>query len=138
MTFSYQKLVQAHKASGERSLDFAHAIFGPESKLGPEYFKDREGISTVHLERMCAHFNLPMSYFFDDTPITAYSHIGNVVRNNQVGVGNVNINNDIPYLKETIAQLKDTIADKDEQIKWLKCTYDILLKTFQTLSSKDA
>jgi len=133
MSFSYQKLVQAHKASGERSLDFAHAIFGPESKLGPEYFKGKEGINTVHLEKMCAHFNLPMNYFFDDTPISAYN-IGNIVRNNQVGVGNVNINNDVEHLKDTIKQLKDVIEDKDEQIKWLKSQWDAMLKTFQSLS----
>lgn len=134
MSFNYQKLVQAHKASGERSLDFAHAIFGPESKLGPEYFKGKEGINTVHLEKMCEHFNLPMSFFFDDTPISAYNKIGNIVRNNQVGVGNVNINNDVEQLKETIEQLKAVISDKDEQIKWLKSQWDAMLKTFQSLS----
>jgi hypothetical protein len=133
MSFSYQKLVQAHKASGEKSIDFAHAIFGPDSKLGPEYFKTKKSISTFHLERMCAHFKLPMNYFFDETPISVYN-IGNVVKNNGVGVGNVNINNDVEHLKETIKQLESVIEDKNEQIKWLKSQWDSVLKTFQNIA----
>lgn len=134
MSFSYQKLVEAHKASGAKSIEFAHAVFGPDSKLGPEYFKGKESISTAHLERICALYQLPMTYFFDDTPITAYNHIGNIIRGNQVGVGNLNINNDVEHLKETIAQLRSVIQDKDSQIQWLKNQWDAMLKTFQGLS----
>lgn len=72
MAFSYEKLMAAHKASKAKSIDFAHAIFGPESKLGPEYFKTKDSISTAHLEKICALYNLPMEYFFNDIPLDVY------------------------------------------------------------------
>lgn len=128
MAFNYQKLVDIHNQSGEKSIDFARAIFGGDSKLGPEYFKGKESISTRHLELLCAHFNVPMNFFFDDTPVPVYNKIGNMVTANQVGVGNVNINSNVEYLKKTIAQLEKTIADKDEQIRWLKEQWEFLTK----------
>lgn len=133
MSFKYEKVQELHKASGEKSKDFARAIFGPNSKLGPEYFNGKESISTHHLELLCAHFHVPITFFFDDTPTTVYNQIGNIVKDNDLGIGNVNINNDVAHLQETIKHLESVIRDKDGQIKWLKTQWDAMLKTFSNL-----
>lgn len=69
MAFKFEKLALLHEKSGEKSIDFARAIFGAGSKLGMEYFRDKDSISTKHLELLCEHYNVPMTYFFDDSKI---------------------------------------------------------------------
>lgn len=133
MSFKSEKVIELHKMSGEKSKDFARAIFGPKSKLGPEYFNGRDSISTHHLELLCEHYHVPITFFFDDTPLTVVNQIGTLVKNNDFGVGTVNINNDVAHLQETIKHLESVIKDKDGQIKWLKSQWDAMLKTFQNL-----
>ena len=96
MVFNYKKLLELHKQSGEKSIDFSRAIFGKESSLGPTYFKGKTEINTRHLEAMVRHYNVSYDYFFDDST-ASHINIGNVVAHNRVGVGNVNINDDVKY-----------------------------------------
>jgi hypothetical protein len=133
MSFNYQKLVNIHKASGEMSKDFAHAIFGTKSKLGPEYFEGKDSISTHHLELLCNHYHVPMNFFFDNSPLPQQITIGNVVKNNTLGVGNVNINSDVDQLNNIIKELKISLADKDNQLSWLKKQYEILMETLSNM-----
>lgn len=131
MGFIYQKVEELHRKSGEKAIDFSRAIFGPKSKLGLQYFNGKDSISTKHLERLSRHFNVPLSYFFDDSCVMV-THIGNVVKENKIGVGNLNTNQDVKNLEETIKHLRETIADKNEQIQWLRGQLDAMVKSIGT------
>lgn len=126
MAFNYKKLLELHKLSGERSIDFSRAIFGDNSSLGPTYFKGKTEINTRHLEKMVVHYNVPFDYFFDESQSPQSSNIGNIVSHNRLGVGNLNINNDVKLLQQTITRLEKEISDKDEMINWLRRQCDVL------------
>lgn len=125
MVFNYKKLLELHKQSGEKSIDFSRAIFGKDSSLGPTYFKGKTEINTRHLEAMVRHYNVSYDYFFDDSTCNHLS-IGNVVSHNRLGVGNLNINDDVKLLRQTVCKMQDEIHDKDEMINWLKNQIDVL------------
>ena len=61
MAFNYKKLLELHKLSGERSIDFSRAIFGDNSSLGPTYFKGKTEINTRHLEKMVTRLEKEIS-----------------------------------------------------------------------------
>lgn len=70
MPFNYEKLKALYDQSGEQRTEFSRVIFGSDSKIGPKYFKDRKnGVSSIYLERLCEHYGVPISYFFDDSPV---------------------------------------------------------------------
>ncbi len=126
MTFNYKKLQELHKKSGERSIDFSRAIFGKNSSLGPTYFNGKTEINTRHLEAMVQHYNVPFDYFFDTPQQGTTTNIGNMVSHNELGVGNLNINNDVKLLQQTICRLEKEIAEKNDMINWLKNQFNVL------------
>lgn len=126
MTFNYKKLQELHKQSGERSVDFSRAIFGKNSSLGPTYFNGKTEINTRHLEAMVHHYNVPFEYFFDDPQTSTTTNMGNIVSHNRLGVGNLNINNDVKLLQQTICRLEKELAEKNEMISWLKAQFNNL------------
>lgn len=134
MVFNYKKLLELHKQSGEKSIDFSRAIFGKESSLGPTYFKGKTEINTRHLEAMVRHYNVSYDYFFDDST-ASHINIGNAVAHNRVGVGNVNINDDVKFLRQAMCKLEDEIKDKDEMINWLKGQINVLTELLKNSSN---
>ncbi len=126
MTFNSKKLLELHKQSGERSVDFSRAIFGKNSSLGPTYFNGKTEINTRHLEAMVRHYNVPFEYFFDDAQAGSTTNMGNIVSHNRLGVGNLNINNDVKLLQQTICRLEKELAEKNEMIDWLKNQFNNL------------
>lgn len=126
MVFDYKKLQELHRRSGERSIDFSRAIFGKNSSLGPTYFNGKTEINTRHLEAMVHHYNVPFDYFFDTPQPGTATNIGNMVSHNELGVGNLNINNDVKLLQQTICRLEKEIAEKNDMINWLKSQFNVL------------
>ena len=135
MVFNYKKLQQLHKLSGERSIDFSRAIFGKNSTLGPTYFNGKTEINTRHLEAMVHHYNVPFDYFFDDSQSSSTTNLGNIVSHNRLGVGNLNINNDVKLLQQTICRLEKEIKEKDDMINWLKYQCDVFSELLKKASS---
>ena len=50
----------------------------------------------------------------------------NIVSHNRLGVGNLNINNDVKLLQQTICRLEKELAEKNEMISWLKAQFNNL------------
>ena len=134
MAFVSSRVEELHKQSGEKAIEFSRAIFGQTSKLGPTYFRGKTSISTAHLEKLCLHFHVPMSFFFDG-PVITENRVENIVTHNGVGVGNVNISNNLSYLQEVIEQQKSQLSDKDLQIEWLKKQHESLLAALKCVNA---
>lgn len=130
MGFNYQKLVKLHQLSREKGYIFSRAIFGPKSKLGVQYFENKDSISTKHLERLSEHYNVPLSYFFDNSEVTELPK----EKRKQRGVIETIPSEDVDHLKEDIQRLRGIIAEKDEQILWLRKQTEKMFSTIQSLS----
>ena len=149
MKFNSEKLQALFNASGEKKKDFGRAIFGGTCRLGPEYFKDKDSISFVHLERLCERYHKPATYFIDgldkylnsqDTSNT----VGNVVSRSNLEVETMNIGQDgesletlkmtVDCLNKLLEEKTTVIKDKDETIKWMKSQWDNVLKTLNAVS----
>lgn len=83
---------------------------------------------------MVRHYNVSYDYFFDDST-ASHINIGNVVAHNRVGVGNVNINDDVKFLRQAMCKLEDEIKDKDEMINWLKGQINVLTELLKNSSN---
>ena len=140
MNFNYQKLLKLFRESGEKKVDFAHAVFGPTSRLGPEYFADKEkNITIQHLDVLAKHFHVHWTYFIDDAeygPKNSYNNVGKVIATNDVATLNIHETGEMS--KETLQILLSTmekiIADKNDEIKWIKAQWDNVLSAVKTLS----
>lgn len=138
MSFKFEKVEELHRMSGEKAIDFSHAIFGPTSKLGLKYFSGKDSISTKHLELLSEHFGVPMSYFFDDSVVTHVTNIDTVVKENKVGVGKININSDADHLEEEVKRLQAELAKKEEAIKWMQEQMSAMTEALRSLSQLKA
>ncbi len=144
--FNIENLMALYVASKELKKDFGKAIFGGTSRMGPEYFKNINSINFRHLENLCEHYNKAPSYFisFDqsssDTSSDTYNNVSGVVSHSQVE-GDVTINNSedidtllktIQNLEEVIKQKDDVIADKCEQINWMKSQWSNVIDVLKS------
>lgn len=131
MKYNYHKVEELYRSSGEKSIEFSRAIFGPKSKLGPQYFFNRKSITTLQLEKLANHYKVSIFDFFTDTDSKDKNmNISTIVHHNNVE--NVTIGSDVESLKQNIEYLQQIIKDKEDQINWFKNQWDYLIKTFQT------
>lgn len=120
MTFSYQKLLELHRKSGETQTEFSAAIFGKTKKMELKYF-DRPSISTQHLEMMALHYHVPMEAFFDNVNLPRLDAGANA---NGIGIGSFSANDhsrqSFGYHTEKITLLEQQLSAANKQVDYLQ------------------
>lgn len=139
MGFNFGKLKAIHDKSRELQSDVMVDVLGYAQKEGLNYFKVRKDIKVEQLVKLAKHYHVSIYDLLDDTDNEMLSvnptDVDNLVQNNNIGVGNVNINNDVKHLKETIKQLNKVIEDKNNMIEWLKQNFDNFVNLMKTKES---
>lgn len=139
MGFNFEKLQALHKRSRHSQSEVMVDVFGYNNKEGLAYFKNRKDIKVDHLLKLAKHYHVSVYDLLDDDDNYQFNFgtndVDNVVQNNNIGVGNVNINNDVKHLKETIKQLNKVIEDKNNMIEWLKQNFDNFVNLMKTKES---
>lgn len=119
MSFSYQKLLELHRKSGETQTEFSAAIFGKTKKMELKYF-DRPSISTQHLEMMALHYHVPMEAFFDNVNLPSLGSVSG----NGVGIGTFAAHDHsrqaFGLQGEKMAMLEQQLASANKQIDYLQ------------------
>lgn len=114
--------------TGKSPMDLSKKIWGPKTHLTPKYFKEHDNIRTDMLEKLSEFFSVPMETFFDRENSPTNNHV--IGHHNNVGT--VNITNDLTtenfYLKENLRMMQNLVDSKDEVIKTLKNSMDMVLQ----------
>jgi len=118
--FSLEKKIKILLTKNNISIEKLAFSIGITKNTLLNVFKKNE-INTKYLVKISEHFDMPMSYFFDeDCNNVKIENVGNETTGNGNKIGNVSINNENEKLKIENEYLKKQIKDKEEIINLLK------------------